>query len=396
MNLDVPTLFFVSTVISLLMAGWVGLMAYGKPAEDSLWPWFASLVCYFLGNTIVALRETLSLMLIVVLANTLYAVGLGLMLVAVRRFQGAPLKRWQVLVPVLAAPLLLSSAVFTSAEARVYAALAVYGSQVCLRLWALHDRRHPIEGRGCYLLQAAFGGLLLILLGRALAVAMGWYEATELIRNTPLQALLFMVLSCVVLSVTLGFVYLSMERAEMRYRVMALSDMLTEVPNRRAITDALERAVSRARRDGEMVGVLLLDIDHFKRVNDSYGHQAGDVVLRGVAQAVRSRLRGHDQVGRFGGEEFLVVLPGADLEGAMTVAESLRQTVESTPVQWGARSITVTISIGVRGGIVTAGETAETLVGAADAAMYRAKQAGRNRICAAEGGEESGGGAKTG
>ena len=160
-----------------------------------------------------------------------------------------------------------------------------------------------------------------------------------------------------------------------------MSDVLTCLPNRRAITEELERAVSRARRDGEMVGVLLLDIDHFKRVNDSFGHQAGDVVLTSVARAVRSRLRGHDDVGRFGGEEFLVVLPGADLEGALKAAESLRETVESTPVQWGAQRIAVTISVGVRGGIVTGSETADTLVGVADAAMYRAKQGGRNRVC---------------
>ena len=381
MTLDVPTLFFVSTVISALMAVWVGLMAFGKPRGDSLWPWFAALVCYAVGNVFVALRDATAPMLAVVVVNSLYALGLGLMLVSVRRFQGAPLNRWHVLVPVIAAPVLMGGAMLTSPSMRVYMALAVYGSQIGLLLWALRDPKHPIVGRGRYLLQVAFAALLLILMGRTLVVALGLFEASLLIRNSPVQATIFMVLSCSVLSVSLGFVYLTMERAEQRNYEMAMSDVLTCLPNRRAITEELERAVSRARRDGEMVGVLLLDIDHFKRVNDGFGHQAGDVVLTSVARAVRSRLRGHDQVGRFGGEEFLVVLPGADLAGAMRAAESLRDTVESTPVQWGAQRIAVTISVGVRGGIVTGSETADTLVGVADAAMYRAKQGGRNRAC---------------
>ncbi|MBV8500981.1 MAG: GGDEF domain-containing protein [Paucibacter sp.] len=385
MTLDVPTLFFVSTLISLLMAVWVGLMALGKPRNDSLWSWFAALACYCAGNMLVALRDasTPPPLAIIVVANSTYALALALMLVALRRFQDAPLNRWHVLLPVLAAPLVLGGALAISAAARVYATLLVYGGQILLLLWTLRDRAHPIAGRGRFLLQVAYAVLLLILVGRTGLVAGGWIEPANLIRNSPIQAIIFTVLSCAVLSLSLGFVYLSMERAEQRYREMAMSDVLTGLPNRRAITEELERCVSRARRDGELVGVVLLDIDHFKRVNDSFGHQAGDVVLRSVAQAVRSRLRGHDQVGRFGGEEFLVVLPGADLNGALAAAESLRQTVESSPVRWGAQSIAVTVSVGVRGGIVTAAETADTLVGSADAAMYQAKQSGRNRVCAA-------------
>jgi len=381
MTLDVPTLFFVSTVINTLMAVWVGLMALGKPRSDSLWSWFAALSCYAVGNVFVALRDFTAPMLAVVVVNALYALGLGLMLVSVRRFQGAPLNRWFVLVPVFSAPALMGSALATSPSLRVYMAMLVYGTQICLLLWALRDPRYPVVGRGRYLLQGAYGALLLILAGRSLVVFMGWYEATILVRNSPIQAVIFMVLSCAVLSVSLGFVYLTMERAEQRNYEMAMSDVLTGLPNRRAISEELERAVSRARRDGEMVGVLLLDIDHFKRVNDGFGHQAGDVVLTSVARAVRARLRGHDHVGRFGGEEFLVVLPGADLAGALKAAESLRETVEATPVQWGAQRIAVTVSIGVRGGIVTGSETSDTLVGIADAAMYRAKQGGRNRVC---------------
>ena len=388
MTLDVPTLFFVSTVINTLMAVWVGLMAMGKPRSDSLWPWFAALLCYAAGNVFVALRAFTVPILAVVVINSLYALGLGLMLVAVRRFQAAPLNRWLVLTPVLAAPVLMGSALATSPAMRVYMTLLIYGSQICLLLWALRDPKHAIVGRGRYLLQGAYFALLLILVFRVLIVAMGWYDATIVIRNTPVQATIFLVLSCAVLSVSLGFVYLTMERAEQRNYEMAMSDVLTGLPNRRAITEELERGVSRARRDGEMVGVLLLDIDHFKRVNDGFGHQAGDVVLRSVAKAVRARLRGHDHVGRFGGEEFLIVLPGEDLAGAVTVAESLRQCVESTPVHWGAQRIAVTVSIGVRGGMVTGAETADTLVGNADAAMYRAKQGGRNRVCSdAERGE---------
>ena len=184
----------------------------------------------------------------------------------------------------------------------------------------------------------AFFALLSSLLLRALAAAMGWMSSNNDEAGRLWLTMVFVVALCAVISISLGFVYMTMERAEQRNFELAMKDMLTGLSNRRAISDQLHMAVSRAQRQGQYLSVLMLDIDHFKRVNDGYGHQAGDAVLRGVARTLQSRLRAQDQIGRFGGEEFLLMLPDTHLEGATTLAEALRQAVEASPTQWGGHT----------------------------------------------------------
>jgi diguanylate cyclase (GGDEF)-like protein len=129
--------------------------------------------------------------------------------------------------------------------------------------------------------------------------------------------------------------------------------------------------------------VLLLDLDHFKRVNDTHGHRVGDSVLQVVADTLRASLRATDIAGRYGGEEFLVVLPQTDLAGAGVLAERVRVAIEETAIDvGGAEPLSVTVSVGVAA-LDEAARSAEQLVERADAALYGAKDAGRNRVCAA-------------
>lgn len=169
-------------------------------------------------------------------------------------------------------------------------------------------------------------------------------------------------------------------RKEEELRFEASHDRLTGQWNRGAILDFLGREVERGKRSGDPVGTLLIDIDHFKSVNDLHGHQSGDAVLREVAQRLAFGLRSYDWLGRYGGEEFLVLLSNCNTEVATMCAERLRQAVASEPIQIGDVKLTVTISIGTTVSSQEHDLTDDQLVTIADAALYRAKNRGRNRV----------------
>lgn len=158
----------------------------------------------------------------------------------------------------------------------------------------------------------------------------------------------------------------------------ATHDALCGIWNRAAIVEVLNRELARAARHAHPVGVILADIDHFKRVNDTCGHLSGDAVLRETAQRMRNALRSYDAIGRYGGEEFLIIAPGLPFESAAPLAERIRLAVAHEAVRFDASSVSVSLSLGV----AISGELqdAHSLLQAADAALYRAKAAGRNRF----------------
>jgi diguanylate cyclase (GGDEF)-like protein len=168
-------------------------------------------------------------------------------------------------------------------------------------------------------------------------------------------------------------------RTQDELRHQASHDRLTGLWNRGRILDQLARELLRARREEAPLSVLVADIDHFKRINDTYGHAAGDAVLQEVSRRMLAALRGSDMLGRYGGEEFLIVLPRADVAGGCDVAERLRSVVEAQPFTDDGGDYRVTVSIGV-GCSAASGFEATTLVRDADQALYRAKALGRNRV----------------
>ena len=166
-------------------------------------------------------------------------------------------------------------------------------------------------------------------------------------------------------------------RAREEFRFQATHDVLTGIWNRRALLDLLQRELERASRNHSSTALLMLDLDHFKEVNDKYGHLAGDAVLREVARRVMQVIRSYDFVGRYGGEEFLVVLPACDRIHAFQSAERIRSAVAAAPISVNNLAISVTTSIGVTA--VAAEVCEKQLLAVADAALYQAKSAGRNR-----------------
>lgn len=165
-------------------------------------------------------------------------------------------------------------------------------------------------------------------------------------------------------------------------RRQAMIDALTRLWNHEAIMEILDREVARARREGGTVSVIMADIDHFKGINDTYGHLAGNAVLREVATRIRSCLRSYDATGRYGGEEFIVILGNATEKTALNIAEKIRARIAEDPFNTREGRIHATISLGVS---VSSEELlgAEALIRAADKALYTAKTKGRNRVALA-------------
>jgi diguanylate cyclase (GGDEF)-like protein len=162
-------------------------------------------------------------------------------------------------------------------------------------------------------------------------------------------------------------------------RVQSVTDGLTGLFNRRHLFTLAEREFQRARRFGRSLSAIMLDIDHFKKVNDTHGHAAGDQVITDVARRLRAAVRNIDIVGRYGGEEFVLVLPETELAGAGLLAERLRKSIAAAPVKTLAGPLPVTVSMGVATSAANVGDI-NALINNADTALYAAKQAGRNRV----------------
>jgi len=178
--------------------------------------------------------------------------------------------------------------------------------------------------------------------------------------------------------------FLSGADAEAKYHEeiyrMTIVDGLTQIHNKRYLYEALERELIRARRHDRDMSLLMFDIDYFKRINDQFGHLAGDFVLRELARIVQERIRRDEVFARYGGEEFVILLPETSLDGAQALAENLRARVAEHPFTFQGERIPVTISVG---GALLLGEdkTATDLIQRADAKLYEAKRGGRNRVC---------------
>ena len=158
----------------------------------------------------------------------------------------------------------------------------------------------------------------------------------------------------------------------------ASHDSLTRIWNRAEILAFLRRELARVRRDATPLGIVMVDVDHFKKINDKFGHQTGDLVLQELAKRFSAGLREYDGVGRFGGEEFLLVIPGCNLATAVRRANDIRASISRTPIPCAPGTTGVTVSMGVA--VASASETTESVLQRADIALYQAKHNGRNRV----------------
>ena len=170
---------------------------------------------------------------------------------------------------------------------------------------------------------------------------------------------------------------------EQRMLKLATTDFLTGVLNRRAFFERIEQEINRSLRENTSLSLILTDIDYFKKVNDRYGHQSGDMVLQRFTEQLLNSSRPYDFVGRYGGEEFLICLPGTDISQSGSVAERMRSKAEEMKVMLpdGSQSIRITASFGVTSFLMGSKEKADSLIKRVDNALYKAKNEGRNRVC---------------
>lgn len=215
---------------------------------------------------------------------------------------------------------------------------------------------------------------------------LNWYLFVEQNEDASLAGIrrtlyLNIALSLLMTVVVLFLIHAATFRYQRRIETMAATDELTGLANRHAFNILVDKLLADVRRQPQAISMLLIDIDHFKEINDRHGHLVGDDVLAAVAEALRSALRESDIAARWGGEEFLMLLKGSDLDQATQIAEKLRQLVERAPVEIKGQMIPVTVSIGVTEYLP--GESMDNTIARADRALYEAKQGGRNRVCGA-------------
>ena len=267
-----------------------------------------------------------------------------------------------------------------SYAARVVVAGLLLSSMNLWLLSCLITRWKTMGGRGAWLVVGALSFQTLVFALRIGLVGISSWVGAELMQSSAVQTLTFMSTFAVVLVASMGFVFMARDRADEDNRRLAAVDSLTGVANRRAVIAALDRDVARSIRTHEPMALMMVDIDHFKNVNDRYGHPVGDKVLCSVAEVLRERVRSQDLVGRYGGEEFMVLLPDTTAKGGYLLAQQLCEAVQALRLEHEGQPIPVTVSIGVYGGRLQPGDHWDMLISAADRALYEAKDRGRNRV----------------
>lgn len=322
--------------------------------------------------------------------NGFLAANLALLLLSVVYLTRSPLSRWAVWLPV---PLLmLTSAWLTSVvpdfQLRLLATnlVSLYYYGLISLLISRHS--HWSGGRPLLLFIAApFYFYALLHLFRVALLGLAWMTDGVYVSGQTLVAaandptMVYGLLLNVVLSFTIAFSLLALH-AETLLNAMgtlARTDTLTGMLNRRAFMELMERELSRSQRQGTPLAFMLIDIDHFKPINDCFGHLAGDAYLKALAQAIGPLLRKTDLLGRYGGEEFCVLLDRLDAAQAEAVGERVRETIADLSVSFGDNSLKTTISVGISFNIPSSLRSDE-LIRRADEALYRAKENGRNRV----------------
>lgn len=387
-HIDLRTVILLAGFMTALMAVVLFFVTRSFPQRiRGIGHWAGGTLVGVFSGLLFGLRGLIPDALSVLLASLLLYTALSLWLSGTELFyQRQPSWRFQALVSGVGLGLLTW---FLLVQPDTNARLAVAGLSLPLfygrQLLVVFRYGRPgfISRFFCLVLLAQIG-VLLLRGSSALVPGLG----SDFLEQTPIQVIYLTAYPICTLMITVGYVLLATDRLRGELEYLSSHDSLTQILNRRAFVEVCEWEMARARRHGRALCLLMLDLDFFKKINDTYGHQAGDLVLQGFVQRVGAVLRRGEHFGRYGGEEFVVLLPDADLEQARQVAERIRLTTAEGPAQLPP----VTVSIGVAA-LEAADTNLDCLLSRADNAMYLAKANGRNRIeVAAAGTREEGAG----
>jgi len=385
LELDLSTLALAVTLVNGI-AGTAVIYVGGRgSANRSLTVWGVALLVNALQPVAFALRFVGPFALSILLSNAVAALVVALQWDAVARFRengtrGPGVGGLAVTPVVTGVGALLLQHVEHWRNAFGTLMLCALATMTLIAVLRMPDQAVP-RTRGQRLV-AAGTALLVVVLGWRLfsLLTLPRLEAAAAAANHTHAITYFVTLATVLLQ-TLGFVLWHKEIAVHKQRDLATHDPLTGCLNRRALLEACDQLLRAVARRPRPVALLLLDLDHFKSINDMHGHLAGDAVLRTVAERLQHTARAIDRVARFGGEEFVVLADYVDDAGAMRLAERLRTVIAAEPVHFEGRAIPVTVSIGVHAtGNGTAPASLDAMLSACDRALYRAKDNGRNRV----------------
>ena len=361
MALHTPTLLLVNVLVTAALGISMGVVARRASRDGMVW-WAWAMVAQTLTFLLLGLRGQISDWLSVVLANTLMVATFALFSEGLCEFQQRRPRRWLIWAPVLlllvAQPLLFDEQRFRPLLSN---AVMVFQALVLLQLILSGRRERP--GRGQYFVAAGFILIVLALLLRLTAQILGQVDLRQVTASNPVHAVSLLMATLIIVIVAMGLVLMSKERADALNRNLALQDELTGLHNRRSIQRLLDQQLAMLARGQRPLAVLMIDVDHFKRINDTHGHLSGDLALREIGACLLARL------------------PDTGVGGARTLAEQLRRAVEQRQVvSLVGKQMPLTVSIGLYTRVPDDEATREEVIAAADQALYQAKQNGRNRV----------------
>lgn len=371
-----PTLFGSVALAATIMGGCL-LLTGQFNRRDGLITGGTGLLAHALAYVCFTLYGHAELWLTYMLGNTLLSTAMMFYAASIYRVVERPVP-WLTLASAPAIMLAGVGALLDTLEPRMLLACLVLSCQ-CLLILHLGYRYGRMGGRAHLLLIVGSLVSLVSLALRVAAILSGQADGMRYDASGLVQAISVSIGTLTVMMLSLGIVLLAKERSDANLKALALHDPLTGILNRRAIMARLNEEIERARRTGRPLAIVMIDIDHFKKINDRHGHLAGDEVLCECVTRLRSRLRQTDQIGRYGGEEFMIVLPDTEATGAHRIIEALRVAIEVAPVQFADTAIAVSFSAGIWCG-VPAQQSVDQLVDGADSALYASKSAGRNTL----------------
>lgn len=389
MLLDIRTLLFVLAVSNALIFVLIGTSFINRRqdvAGVSSWLW--SYAAQTVGWSLLLLRGIVPDWLSILVGNTLLIIGLVLIFRAICDFLETPANKR---ISVLTVALFVFVSIALHVSSTTTTGLAAWISLVagglglaCARVLMRNVSWHTAPARWTTGLWLGVGSSVMLL--RAIAVFFSPSTSSyNLYTQSAIQIIAFVVVYSGMLGSSFGFNLMVQERAIHRLQQIARLDELTGMYNRRYLFDKVRHELNRMqRRNSENLILMMLDVDHFKEVNDQYGHAAGDDLLKCVAAQLAEILRAPDVLGRYGGEEFCVLLPDTNMAMGLQVAERLRIAANNAKIAVADQTVQRTISIGVAYACPTYLPDLSELFRTADRALYQAKKEGRNRIVAAD------------
>jgi len=384
MSLDVRTIMLVFSALTLMFAGLLALAGKYSSNVKGVGHWALANLLMSIGfGFSYSFSSTLPnhQSWPVIVASVLIVSGLGLQYSGIQRFKEKPIN-WRFVVIAIAS-ILLSGIWFTGIHndmmGRAIANSIVFGIVFAACARELLIRAESPLRIAYWLTGVSFAALSLLVFARAVLLWQSSAESYGLFQNIPINPLTFLGICLLQFATMFGYVLMLDYRLVGELGKLASLDPLTGVFNRRRLEEEASRLEARSIRTGDPLAVMMIDVDHFKKVNDRYGHQVGDEVLRHVAKTIGAAIRTDDYFARYGGEEFCILLPSTTKDEAYVLGERLRQAYADNPFVIDGQRLQSTISIGIADS-VDVGKAFKSLVLAADEALYDAKQAGRNLV----------------